>query len=145
MRLKALPEDFVVTEVLDFERAPDGPYYVHRLRKEKLDTLEALSILTREAGITREDVAFAGLKDRQAETEQWISIKNKRVDIDRRDLQVRFFARSNAPITSKLSSGNQFRIVARDLTLLDVAMVRRNLPALLKAGMPNYFDDQRFG
>ncbi len=145
MRLKVLPEDFRVKEVLTFKSSPSGPYFVHRLRKEKLDTLEAIGIVAKEGGITREDIAFAGLKDRQAETEQWISIRGKRLDIDRRDLQLQFVSRSEEPVTSKLSAGNAFQIVVRDLTLIDLARIRRNTPSLLKAGFPNYFDDQRFG
>lgn len=145
MRLKLMPGDFQVREVLEFEPAQDGPFYVHRLRKEKLDTLEALTILTRETGITREDIAFAGLKDRQAETEQWISIRGRRVDIERHGLTIEYIGRSAAPITSKLSAGNEFKIVVRDLGMVDAARVRRNVPSLLKAGFPNFFDDQRFG
>jgi len=145
MRLKAMPGDFKVREVLDFEPDPHGEYYIHRLRKRKLDTLEALTMLTRETGITREDIAFAGLKDRQAETEQWISIRGKRVDLERHGLEIEFIDRSATPITSKLSEGNEFKIVVRDLGLVDVARVRRNVPSLLKAGFPNFFDDQRFG
>ena len=145
MRIKSMPGDFQVREVLEFEMADGGEYYVHRLRKEKLDTLEALTILTRETGITREDIAFAGLKDRQAETEQWISIRGRRVDIDRHGLSIEFIGRSATPITSKLSAGNEFKIVLRDLGMIDAARVRRNVPSLLKAGFPNFFDDQRFG
>lgn len=145
MRLKALPGDFRVREVLAFPDVPEGAHYVHLLTKTKLDTPAALAIVAREAGVERADIAFAGLKDRQGQTEQWISIRGRRVDLVTPDLRVRFVGRSDQPITSKLSAGNQFRIVVRDLGLTDVVAVRRGLPSLRQSGFVNYFDDQRFG
>ena len=101
MRLKVAPGDFQVREVFEFEASPDGPYFVHLLKKQKLDTQTALAVVAREAGVSRDQIAFAGLKDRQAETEQWISIRGKRLDFDGRDLQVKFMARAAQPVTSK--------------------------------------------
>ncbi|MCC6670762.1 MAG: tRNA pseudouridine(13) synthase TruD [Planctomycetes bacterium] len=145
MRLKVAPEDFQVREVLTFPEHPEGAYFVHRMRKEKLDTMQALQLLVKHTGVSRADIAFAGLKDRQAQTEQWISVRGRRVDIDAPGLEVRCVGRSTEPITSHLSAGNEFRIVVRSLSLFEAARLRRNLPSLLKAGFPNYFDDQRFG
>lgn len=145
MRLKVLPEDFRVREVLQFPHASDGVYRIHRLQKEKLTTVEALTMVARDARVSRELIAHAGLKDRQAITEQWISVRGREVDIRRANLRVTLVGRSAAPITSKMSSGNQFSIVLRDLDPDAASTVRRNLPSLSKTGFPNYFDDQRFG
>ena len=144
MKLKAVPGDFQVREVFDFEPS-SGPYFVHVLRKEKLDTLEALTIVAREAGVSRGDIAFAGLKDRQAQTEQWISIRGKRLDWEGEGVQVRFVGRSAQPVSSKQSGGNRFRIVLRDLGLVDVDRIKNNVAAVQQSGFVNYFDDQRFG
>ena len=145
MRLKVLPEDFRVREVLEFPQARDGLYRIHRLQKEKLTTVEALTLVARDARVSREAIAHAGLKDRQAITEQWISVRGREVDIRRANLRVTLVGRSADPITSKMSSGNQFSIVLRDLDPDAASTVRRNLPSLSKTGFPNYFDDQRFG
>lgn len=145
MRLKVLPGDFRVREVLDFARSKHGVYRVHLLQKEKLTTVEALDQVSRQAGVSREAIAHAGLKDRQAVTQQWISVKGREVDIHRPNLRVRLVGRSDQPITSKLSAGNHFTIVLRDLDPAAAATVRRNMPSLLATGFPNFFDDQRFG
>jgi tRNA pseudouridine13 synthase len=145
MKLKQLPEDFKVSEVFHFERANDGPHFVHVLRKQKVDTATALSTIARHAQVGREDIAFAGLKDRQAETEQWISIRGRRCDWDGEGISVRFVGRSRTPVTSKASLGNRFAIVVRDLLPTEVVAARRQLASLLRCGCPNYFDDQRFG
>ena len=145
MRLKTRPEDFRVRELLEFERDPNGENYVHLLRKEKLDTVQALTEVARITGVPRSEIAFAGLKDRQGVTEQWISVRRKRLDVRRSDLQVTFVGRAKKPITSKQSSGNAFEIVLRELEEQDVERLQARLPAVREGGYPNYFDDQRFG
>lgn len=145
MRLKAGPGDFRVWEELTFEPAPDGEFYVHILRKEKLDTTRALAIVAREARVDRGDVAFAGLKDRQGQTEQWITIRGRRLEYRGEGIEVRFKGRTRRPLTSKMSRGNRFEIIVRDLGDDDLARLHRRLPVLAHCGYPNYFDDQRFG
>ena len=108
MKLKQSPADFRVFEELEFQRDPEGKYTIHSLTKEKLDTLEALERVARTAQVPRASIAYAGLKDRQAITQQHISLEKKRVRIDDRDLKVRFLGRSAEKITSKQSTGNRF-------------------------------------
>jgi tRNA pseudouridine13 synthase len=145
VRLKQLPGDFRVVEDYHFTPDEQGEHYVHLLRKEKLDTLEALARVAHVAGVSRTQISFAGLKDRQGRTEQYISLPGIRVELNEPELKLRFVGRSAVAVSSKQSQGNRFRIVVRDLKLSDLARLRRNLPSLRKAGLPNYFDDQRFG
>ena len=93
MKLKDAPGDFRVRETLDYVEDPHGPHFVHRLRKEKLDTLEAIRQIADRLGIDRTRIAFAGLKDRQGVTEQWISIEGERLDWRDRNLELRFVGR----------------------------------------------------
>jgi tRNA pseudouridine13 synthase len=145
MKLKQRPQDFRVTELLDFEESRDGEFFVHRLRKERMDTLEALDRIARAAGVKRPSLAYAGLKDRQAVTEQYISILGKRIDHEEEGLSCKFVGRSNEAISSKMSRGNRFRIIVRDLSRFDATRLRRNKASVTQHGLPNYFDDQRFG
>ncbi|MBK8976380.1 MAG: tRNA pseudouridine(13) synthase TruD [Planctomycetes bacterium] len=145
MKLKLLPEDFRVREVLDFVPDRGGPYFVHKLQKSKLDTLEAIAIVAEQARVDRAKIAFAGLKDRQGVTEQWISIEGQRVDFRGRGVRVRFVGRSAEPITSKLSRGNEFSIVLRDLDRREAEELAAQAERTARAGFANYFDDQRFG
>lgn len=145
MRLKTIPEDFRVRELLEWDEVPDGNFVVHKLQKEKLSTPEALTILARDAGVERSSIAYAGLKDRQAVTEQFLTIERRAVDLKLANLRVTPVGNTNRAITSKLSAGNAFTIVVRDLRPTEAAALRRSLPSLVKTGLPNYFDDQRFG
>lgn len=145
MRLKTIPEDFRVREQLAWSEVADGAYVVHRLHKEKLSTAEALSLLARECRVDRGSIAYAGLKDRQAVTEQFVTIERRAVELSLPNLRVMPVGNTDIPITSRQSDGNAFRIVVRDLSPHEASMLRRSLPSLTKTGFPNYFDDQRFG
>ena len=145
MRLKTTPEDFRVREQLEWAEVPDGGYVVHRLHKQKLSTPEALSLLVRNAGVERSSIAYAGLKDRQAVTDQFITVERRAVEVRLPNLLVSPVGTTDKPITSKQSSGNAFAIVVRDLRPTEASQLRRSLPSLVKTGLPNYFDDQRFG
>ncbi len=145
MRIKANPEDFRVRELLDFEDTPDGEHYVHLLHKEKLSTQEALTVLVQKERLDRQAIAYAGLKDRQGITDQYVSIKGRSLDVRLPGMRLTPIGRSAEPITSKMSQGNAFSIVVRDLRPVEAAQLRRNLPSLQRTGFPNYFDDQRFG
>ncbi|MGE3881339.1 MAG: tRNA pseudouridine(13) synthase TruD [Planctomycetota bacterium] len=144
MKLKDAPGDFRVRETLDFVEDREGPFYIHKLRKEKLDTLEAIRLVAEHLGIDRTKIAFAGLKDRQGVTEQWISIEGQRCDWRGPGLEVRFMGRSNEPVTSKLSRGNEFAIVVRSLGPADLRKLEERVPQIVEQGFANYFDDQRF-
>lgn len=145
MRLKTIPEDFRVRELLEWDDVPNGNFVVHHLRKEKLSTPEALALIVKEGDVDRGTIAYAGLKDRQAVTEQFVTIERRAVELDLPNLRLRPVGRTHAPITSRQSRGNAFSIVVRGLLPTEAAQVRRSLPSLQKTGLPNYFDDQRFG
>ena len=145
MRLKTTPEDFRVRELLQWTNVPGGDFVVHLLHKEKLSTPEALSMVAREGDVERAAIAYAGLKDRQAITEQFVTIERRAVEVRLPNLRLQPVGTTDRPITSRLSSGNAFTIVVRDLVPHGAATLRRAMPSLIKTGFPNYFDDQRFG
>ncbi|MGE3175191.1 MAG: tRNA pseudouridine(13) synthase TruD [Planctomycetota bacterium] len=145
MRLKVTPADFRVREQLDFPADPAGEHWVHVLHKEKLSTQEALSQIVQHGAVDRAAIAYAGLKDRQAVTEQHLSIAGRAVELKLPGLNLRPIGRSPVPINSRMSRGNAFTITVRDLKPVEAAQLRRSLPSLQVAGFPNYFDDQRFG
>ncbi len=145
MRLKTIPEDFRVRELLQWPDVRNGEFVVHLVHKEKLSTPEALAMLVREARVDRGTIAYAGLKDRQAVTDQYITIQGRAVELRLANLRVQPVGATDRPLTSRLSSGNAFTIVVRDLVPQRASLMRRSLPSLVKTGFPNYFDDQRFG
>jgi tRNA pseudouridine13 synthase len=147
MRLKRTQQDFRVTELIDEDTLlGDGPYTVYRVTKRGLTTFEAADVLAQSAGVPRDAVAYAGLKDKDGVTGQFMTIEGgRRVDMRDGRLTVRAIGRSPRPVVSGDSSGNSFEIVVRDLSGDDMRRIRVNLTEVREGGVPNYFDDQRFG
>ncbi|MGY2436404.1 tRNA pseudouridine(13) synthase TruD, partial [Escherichia coli] len=72
--LKAEASDFVVVEDLGFEPCGEGEHIFVRVRKTGENTAWVAGLLADAAGVNRNAVTWAGLKDRHAVTEQWFGI-----------------------------------------------------------------------
>ncbi|MEO0651060.1 MAG: tRNA pseudouridine(13) synthase TruD, partial [Planctomycetota bacterium] len=147
MRLKQRVGDFKVRELLREGYLCDrGPIRVYRVTKRKLTTPEAIGVLAAEAGVDREQIGVAGLKDRQGITVQHMSVVDGReVQLDVDGLRIDPIGFAELPLTSEDSLGNAFDINVRALQGHEVSALRSNLDAVREGGVPNYFDDQRFG
>ncbi|MBI3819791.1 MAG: tRNA pseudouridine(13) synthase TruD [Planctomycetes bacterium] len=148
MKLKQRTSDFRVLEVLKdaLPTGEGGGHRVYRVTKTKLTTIEAADIMAKEAGVDKREVQFAGLKDRQGVTVQYISIEGgRRIKINEPGLKVEHVFDSKTAIESDWVRGNAFDITVRDLNLEDIRCFREALDEVREIGVPNYFDDQRFG
>jgi tRNA pseudouridine13 synthase len=72
--LGTLPEHFRVAEVEAYAPAGEGDHWYVRAEKRGLTTPELVAIVARAAGVAGRDVGHAGLKDKHAITEQWLSL-----------------------------------------------------------------------
>ncbi|MBV8879451.1 MAG: tRNA pseudouridine(13) synthase TruD [Planctomycetaceae bacterium] len=140
MKIKQKPEDFVVTELDRYELSRTGPFALYRLLKWDIGTIEAVRNLGKNWNLSGAQIAFGGLKDRHARTEQVISIRGgPERHFDGSAFRVEYLGRSRDPISRASFHGNRFEITVRDLQdIPDLAPLKRH-------GVPNYFDDQRFG
>jgi len=73
-RIKAVPEDFRVTELMDVVPAGEGEHTWLWLEKRKRNTEQVARSLADFADVKRRDVGYSGLKDFQAVTKQWFSV-----------------------------------------------------------------------
>lgn len=140
MKIKQKPEDFVVSELDRYEISKTGPFALYRLVKWDIGTIEAVGSLARSWNLSRAQISFGGLKDRHARTDQAISIRGgPERSFEGSTFRAEFLGRSRDPITRASFQGNRFEITVRDLSEIpDLGPVKR-------FGIPNYFDDQRFG
>src|SRR3989338_2466252 len=76
MRLKQLPEDFVVEEVMQRKPSGTGAYLWFTLKKKNIGALEAVQTLSRIWNVPAKKIGFAGLKDKQAVTTQTCSVQH---------------------------------------------------------------------
>ncbi|MFM9960412.1 MAG: tRNA pseudouridine(13) synthase TruD [Planctomycetaceae bacterium] len=146
MKLKCLPEDFRVTELTDRPTPGRGPFALYRLTKQSLGTPEAVDSILRRWNLARSQLSYGGLKDRHAITEQFVTIKNgPRNDLAQTNLELKYLGQTNLPFDTTDLIGNRFEIVMRSLSDQEVAHATQALGDVAIDGVPNYFDDQRFG
>lgn len=137
MKIKEKPEDFIVKEKIKLPIS-EGPHAYFLLKKKQWNTKDAINELAHRLGIPAKRISYAGLKDRNAITEQYISIyhENQGVEgIKIRDIELKYLGNGQEKIHTGMLEGNEFEITIREA----------DSEAKVITMMPNYFDKQRFG
>ncbi|MEO2069318.1 MAG: tRNA pseudouridine(13) synthase TruD [Desulfurobacteriaceae bacterium] len=140
-KIKRDPKDFKVVEVLKKPLREKGTYKVYRLYKVGLETQEAINIIAKISKISPKVISYGGLKDKNAETLQFLSIpgKFKLREISKENLKLSFVGYLQESITPSLVKGNFFEIVVRGGKLKE-----DRIKILEEVGIPNYYGEQRF-
>ena len=68
------PERFLVEEIPAYAPAGDGAHTFLWIEKRGLTTFDAIARLARAFGVAARDIGYAGMKDKQATTRQWLSV-----------------------------------------------------------------------
>lgn len=152
-RLKHLAEDFIVEEI---PRSPppadDGKYVIATVTSTNWEMNRLVRMLSKNLGISRNRIGFAGTKDKRAITTQLISFEaplEQVQAISMHQVEIRDAYRSNKHLTIGDLIGNRFTIKVKDCRLKgpelleDVTATRSALDLL--RGFPNFFGVQRFG
>jgi len=140
-KIKQVPEDFFVREVPIYQLDEDGEYAYLTMKKKNRTTLDAVSEIAQKLDISLKRIGFAGTKDKNAVTEQIISIKGiNPMDIGKINVTgVKFdlVGKGAVPISLGDLKENYFRIIVRNLPIS-----RIKISSLEK--IPNLFGPQRF-
>ena len=146
MKLKQTPDDFQVEEVTDVIPSDTGSFAFYRLDKSGWTTPDALEIVRKRLKIDLRRVSYAGLKDRHAHTRQYLTIHNGPPHgIDHQQIHLQYLGRLGSAYTSDDIRCNRFGITLRELDSAHASEIDARLEAVARLGVPNYFDDQRFG
>jgi len=70
-------DDFVVREIPLYEFSGDGEHLIVEISKKDMTTSDALHALSEVTGAKMRDFGYAGLKDKQGMTTQFISMPRK--------------------------------------------------------------------
>lgn len=145
MKLKRLPEDFQVEELSAF--APEGgEFALYTLTKRSMGTPEVVDALCRRWRIQRHRVAWGGLKDRHSLTKQFLTIRHgPRRDLRQKSFELRYRGQADRPFAQADIAANRFRVVMRDMSRAAAEAACAALDEAARDGVPNYYDDQRFG
>lgn len=150
-KLKAKPEHFIVKENLGYEFTGTGEHLMVKIRKTGENTMFVANELARYCGVKSKDIGWAGLKDRHAITEQWLSIHLAKSDMpDFADFEAQYptiqileTAKHNKKLRAGDLQGNRFEITLSEVS--DVESVKQRLARIVESGVPNYYGAQRFG
>jgi len=149
MKLKVGPEDFLVQEEADYPLSRHrAPYAVFHLSKRSWDTFDLIDLLARRMNVRREDISVGGMKDRHGLTSQLVSVRGlpgEPHSFGERNFSMELAGYSDRAISAKEIRGNRFSITLRDLTERECALYARNAAVAAADGIPNYYDEQRFG
>ena len=144
-QIKQLPEDFIVIEVSNLNLETNGQYAYFILKKTNYTTIDALQILSRKFNIPLKNFGFAGNKDKNAITEQKISIFRGSKNFEKtkfKNIELKYLGNGINPISLGDLEGNEFIITIRNLNNKEI-----NKIFLLKSKkilIPNFFGVQRF-
>lgn len=145
MKLRRLPEDFQVDELTSLAIGT-GPFALYRLTKTSVGTPEVISAIVERWKVQRKRISYGGLKDRHAVTTQHLTIHNgPKKALRQNSLELEYLGQINKPFTSADFHGNRFQLVLRDMQDAEIQRAEAAVSQLQQTGLPNYFDDQRFG
>lgn len=144
------PEDFLVKEIIHrkyfskFSRKSkvektEGRYGIFVLRKRNLTTHQAVRAVSKEFGTVR--IGFAGLKDKFAVTEQYITVEGGS-GFSASGMELKKVGTTDMFLSKGDLLRNEFEIRLHGCRTENMEKAAEELA---KKGFPNYFGRQRFG
>lgn len=146
---KQRPEDFLVEEQPAYEPCGEGDHTYFQVQKTGLSTHDAAGLISTALGVPPRAIGYAGLKDAQAVTRQWMSVEH--VDAARvhafkhPKLEILKVSQHGNKLRVGHLRGNHFALKLRDVPPDHVPNIEAVLDVLQRRGVPNYFGEQRFG
>ena len=141
--------DFVVEEVPLYEFSGNGEHLVLKIRKKDMTTWELVQKISEVIGCKVRDIGYAGLKDKDGVTTQYISIykkyEKKIKNIQSQNIKILETFYHNNKIRIGHLKGNKFYIRFKKVTSVDAKKIENVLKIIETNGLPNYFGYQRFG
>ncbi|CZE47843.1 tRNA pseudouridine(13) synthase TruD [Campylobacter geochelonis] len=141
--------DFVVRENPLYEFSGDGEHLILHIQKKDLTTPEALKILSEISGCRIREFGYAGLKDKEGMTVQYISLPRKfesnLANFSHEKLKILDSTYHNNKIRIGHLKGNNFFIRLKKVMPSDALKLENAIKKIDEIGFANYFGYQRFG
>jgi len=140
---------FFVEEIPLYQPSNRGDWLFIRVRKRDMSTLKLISVLKTATGASDREIGYAGLKDKNADTIQTISIPKryekelKNLTTDR--IEILSTALNRKPLKRGELKGNRFKIILKRVDNSSYREFVSSLKEIARGGFPNYFGYQRFG
>ena len=149
-QIKLKCEDFFVQEVMGFEPSGEGEHEWLFIEKNNLNTQELIEYIAKASNTPVKDIGYSGLKDKQAITQQWLSlyrpglasIKWEQIEIP--NIKILKATRHTKKLKIGTHKQNYFKIVI-NLTNANFEDIKTKVDQIKQLGFINYFGEQRFG
>jgi tRNA pseudouridine13 synthase len=143
-------ERFFVEEIPLFKFADKGSNLILKIKKTDMSTFKLITVIAKATGLEQRDIGYAGLKDKNATTIQYISVpKNYERELLKNltteKIEVLETKYSKFPIKIGQLKGNKFAIVLHDVTPQASEKIKEVAKQMQESGIPNYYGYQRFG
>lgn len=142
-------EDFIVRESPLYDFSGTGEHLILHICKKDLSTSEALSLLSEVSGVKIKDFGYAGLKDKQGLTFQYLSMPKKfestLTHFSHPKLKIMETFTHNNKLKIGHLRGNSFFIRLKKVSALNALKIEQAFKTIENQGFANYFGYQRFG
>ncbi|MDO5843863.1 MAG: tRNA pseudouridine(13) synthase TruD [Methanocorpusculum sp.] len=147
-KLRSVPEDFIVEEIpVNFTNT--GPYTLCKFIKKSWEHQHAMREITNRLKISQKRIGWAGTKDRNAVTTQYISLYDVSADavkaLSIKDMEIIPVASHQFPLSLGNLLGNKFQITIRGCNPNNLCENVASVTKDIASGIPNYYGIQRFG
>jgi tRNA pseudouridine13 synthase len=141
--------DFIVEEIPNKTFSGKGNYSILEIKKTYLSTWDLIKVISDKLDIEEHKIGYAGLKDKNATTTQFISIPLTKEHLIKRlnskGVEVVNIYRDKSKLNIGDLKGNRFTITLKNISHEDTNDLFQVLAKIQKHGIPNYFGFQRFG
>jgi tRNA pseudouridine13 synthase len=139
-----------VEEVPLYTFTGTGNFLILKIKKTDMSTWKLITVLAKATGLEERDIGYAGLKDKNATTIQYISLPKmyekelyKNLTTEKIEILERTY--NKAPIKIGHLKGNLFSIILHDVSAKDAKFFNTTAKKMQVDGIPNYYGYQRFG
>ncbi|MCH9740048.1 MAG: tRNA pseudouridine(13) synthase TruD [Epsilonproteobacteria bacterium] len=143
-------ERFYVEEIPLFKFSDKGSNLILKIKKSDMSTFKLITVIAKATRLEQRDIGYAGLKDKNATTIQYISIPKqyeqeviKNLTTEKIEILEKKY--SKFPIKVGQLKGNKFAIILNQVTAEANQQIREVATLMQEQGIPNYYGYQRFG
>ena len=143
-------ERFFVEEIPLYSFTGTGNFLILKIKKTDMSTWKLITVLAKATGLQERDIGYAGLKDKNATTIQYISLPkqyekelNKNLTTEKIEILERTY--NKAAIKIGHLKGNRFSIILERINESDAKFFNTTAKMMQSKGIPNYYGYQRFG
>ena len=147
---KQTVERFFVEEIPLYDFTGSGNYLILKIKKTDMSTWKLLTVLAKAGGLQERDIGYAGLKDKNATSIQYISLpkyaqRELEKNLTTERIEILESTYNKAPIKIGHLKGNRFVIDLHHIEENDAKFFNTTAKMMQSKGIPNYFGYQRFG